>query len=417
VVIPLKVKSKNNITLYLFCLVLGICVGLIIWLLLKVMSVGTDFIWKTVPTYLSLPFYPVIICTLCGVLMGFIHKHFHNDYPDELQTVMYKVKNEKYYPYDKVLLIIPSILLPLICGASVGPEAGLTCLVACLCYWVGDNIKFAKANSAKYTTVGMSVALGLLFHSPLFGIFEPAEDNDDENIFKLPRGNNLFLYALAIVGALGVYALLSAMFGGGLGMSRFSETNTFSPADYAMIIVYISAGALLGILYHIFNKFAGIIFSKIPVFWREITGGLLLGLVGTILPLTMFSGESQTQDLMEGFMEYSPWLLILVAVVKLFVTSSCISSGLKGGHFFPLIFSGISLGYGVTMLASNFIQVDYVFGVAVVTAVVLGVAMKKPFAVTALLFILFPIKDIFWIFTAAAVGSRIPAVFLKKTAS
>ena len=330
---------------------------------------------------------------------------------------MYKVKNEKYYPYDKVLLIIPSILLPLICGASVGPEAGLTCLVACLCYWVGDNIKFAKANSAKYTTVGMSVALGLLFHSPLFGIFEPAEDNDDENIFKLPRGNNLFLYALAIVGALGVYALLSAMFGGGLGMSRFSETNTFSPADYAMIIVYISAGALLGILYHIFNKFAGIIFSKIPVFWREITGGLLLGLVGTILPLTMFSGESQTQDLMEGFMEYSPWLLILVAVVKLFVTSSCISSGLKGGHFFPLIFSGISLGYGVTMLASNFIQVDYVFGVAVVTAVVLGVAMKKPFAVTALLFILFPIKDIFWIFTAAAVGSRIPAVFLKKTAS
>ena len=31
-------------------------------------------------------------------------------------------------------------LLPLLLGASVGPEAGLTGIIAALCYWVGDNV-------------------------------------------------------------------------------------------------------------------------------------------------------------------------------------------------------------------------------------------------------------------------------------
>ena len=36
-------------------------------------------------------------------------------------------------------------LLPLLIGSSVGPEAGLTGIIVGLCYWAGENLKFAKS--------------------------------------------------------------------------------------------------------------------------------------------------------------------------------------------------------------------------------------------------------------------------------
>lgn len=33
-----------------------------------------------------------------------------------------------------------------------------------------------------------------------------------------------------------------------------------------------------------------------------------------------------------------------------YITNICIQMGLKGGHFFPVIFSGVCLGYGLAML-------------------------------------------------------------------
>lgn len=48
-----------------------------------------------------------------------------------------------------------------------------------------------------------------------------------------------------------------------------------------------------------------------------------------------------------------------------------------------------------------------VFGAAIVTASLLGGIMKKPLAVTMLLFLCFPVKMFIWIFIAAAVGSKL----------
>lgn len=48
-----------------------------------------------------------------------------------------------------------------------------------------------------------------------------------------------------------------------------------------------------------------------------------------------------------------------------------------------------------------------VFAAAAVTAAVLGAIMKKPLAVTLLLFLCFPIKLFLWIFLAAAAGNMI----------
>ncbi len=47
------------------------------------------------------------------------------------------------------------------------------------------------------------------------------------------------------------------------------------------------------------------------------------------------------------------------------------------------------------------------FGAATVTAALLGGIMKKPLAVTVLLFLCFPVKLFLWIFLSAAAGSML----------
>ena len=80
---------------------------------------------------------------------------------------------------------------------------------------------------------------------------------------------------------------------------------------------------------------------------------------------------------------------------------------IKRRTFFPGYFAGVCLGYGLAMLFFGQ-QGDshVVFAAAIVTSTLLGGIMKKPLAVTMLLFLCFPVKIFIWIFIAAAVGSK-----------
>ena len=95
------------------------------------------------------------------------------------------------------------------------------------------------------------------------------------------------------------------------------------------------------------------------------------------------------------------------ALVWILLTNLCIQFGLKGGHYFPVIFAGVCMGYGVAMLHCGPDGGHVVFGAAILTASLLGGIMKKPLAVTMLLFLCFPVKMFIWIFIAAAVGSKL----------
>ena len=132
--------------------------------------------------------------------------------------------------------------------------------------------------------------------------------------------------------------------------------------------------------------------------------GALLGLSGMILPLTMFSGEMQTEELDATWMTMSATVLILIGLFKIMVTSMCVNMGWRGGHFFPLIFSGIALGYGMSMMLS----LDPIFCVCAVTAAVVGAVTRRPLMSVLLLFLCFPLHSVLVLAAAAFIGSRIP---------
>lgn len=123
---------------------------------------------------------------------------------------------------------------------------------------------------------------------------------------------------------------------------------------------------------------------------KAMLAGLALAICGTVLPYTMFAGETQADVLMETYLTIPAGVLIATGLVKAMLTPALINLGWRGGHFFPVIFSGVSLGYGFAILTGA----DPVFCVAVCTASTMGAVMRQPVMVVGLLLMCFPLKGL-----------------------
>ena len=165
----------NTAKLIFFCTLAGAAAGLVLWVFLRVIYLGTELIWYIVPDVLNeqsaMPiWYPPAVCTAGGLIIGLFRKKF-GDYPQSMMQVLGTVKQTGTYPYDKIAVVMIAAILPLVFGSSVGPEAGMVGAIVALGCWVNDNLKHAGRNAALYSRIGMAVSLSILFYSPLFGFF------------------------------------------------------------------------------------------------------------------------------------------------------------------------------------------------------------------------------------------------------
>ena len=340
-------KLKNNLLFLLYTVILGVIVGAIVWGFLRLMNLGIEFLWVYVPSQIDFPLYTLCVCTAGGLLVG-IWKHWFGDYPQELNVVIGTVKKTGRYPYHNVFSTIGSALFPLLIGASVGPEAGLTGVIAGLSSWVGDKLKRFRKEVEELTKIGMSATLGTIFRSPMFGFMEPIESDEDT---VLPKTSKIVLYFAAILSSFGVFILLNKLCGVSMGMESMAAAKQ-SWKIYPYAVPLTIAGIAAGYLFFIFQRLTSTIKDKLEKFvvLRAAAGGLLLGISGTFLPLTMFSGEHQIGEVMDDIKTIGAVMLLVVAVVKLLLTNVCIETGLKGGHFFPVIFCGVAIGCALSIL-------------------------------------------------------------------
>lgn len=326
---------------------------------------------------------------------------------------MAKVKQDGRYPYDNLGKLSLAALLPLLFGGSIGPEAGLTGVIAGLCSWVGDRMRRFGAEFRELTLLGTQAALTALFTAPVFGFVAPlagSADGDegsasDEITIKLPKAQKTVVYGIAIAGGLGTYLLLGQLMGGGMGMPRF-EAAEVGNLELAWLIPLSLIGMVCGWLFFVSEHASEALAHAIgerPVV-KAMLAGLVLAACGTVLPFTMFAGETQADVLMETYLTIPAGVLIATGLVKAMLTPALINLGWRGGHFFPVIFSGVSLGYGLAILTGA----DPVFCVAVCTASTMGAVMRQPVMVVGLLLMCFPLKGIVCMIIAAVIAAGIP---------
>ncbi len=403
-----KIKLLNEIKLIAFAAIIGSVAGLVFWGFLWLINFFTELIWQRIPIVMGdISYYALIVCVIGGLIIGVLRK-FCGDYPQGMTEVIATVKKTGTYPYKKLLSIIILAVLPLIIGSSIGPEAGMVGVIVSLCCWAEDNLKFANKSTISYSKVGAAVTLSVLFHSPLFGIFnvEENEENYDDDISHI-KSSQFLIYAIATAAGIGVYSLLSNLICEVAERLPTFETALPTGYDYLAMFLYIICGIAFGFFFIKSERFFEKTAKKLPPIISEVTAGIILGTIVCFLPVVQFSGETQMGILINDYAKYSPIAMIGIAVLKILITNMCIQFGLKGGHIFPLIFSAVCLGYGISLTIFPASSAHAVFAAAIITAATLGFSMKKPIAVTMLLFICFPIRMFFWIFLSAAVSSFI----------
>jgi H+/Cl- antiporter ClcA len=108
---------------------------------------------------------------------------------------------------------------------------------------------------------------------------------------------------------------------------------------------------------------------------RGLVGGLGMGIIGALMPLTLFSGESETADLIIHSAEIGVVMLIVLGIAKLFATSLLLSTGWKGGYIFPIMFASVALGLAVDLLFPN---IPVAVAVAATMAGALVAALRAP---------------------------------------
>ena len=160
--------------------------------------------------------------------------------------------------------------------------------------------------------IGISATLSAVFYAPLFGLASVNEERLDSE--KKPtdiRSTKLISNIIAVLFAAGTLFLLNSIFGGSMGLPRlggYNITNFERLWGIPLALLGTVCGFLFIISSKIFGKFFALIQGKLGIIISTTLGGIILGVMGTYLPLTMFSAY-WTENVLKTCFENAPeWM-------------------------------------------------------------------------------------------------------------
>ena len=248
---------KNNLLLTAYTIIIGAIAGLIIWCFIRGMNFGIHLLWVYLPSLINFKYYTITVCVIGGLIIG-LWKNKYGDSPEDLNQVIETVKQEHRYSYSNIFPSIVSSILPLIFGASIGPEAGLTGIIAGLYTWMGDKLKIFNDELEELAHIGITATLGTIFVSPMFGFVEPIENEES----RLPNTSKNILYFVAILSSFGIFIFLNHLTHNQAGLHSIGMA-TLSNLNYLGIIILIILGMLLSYVYFVSHRLSKRIFEKL----------------------------------------------------------------------------------------------------------------------------------------------------------
>jgi len=228
----------------------------------------------------------------------------------------------------------------LIGGASVGPEKVLASMGAGAGSWIARRRELGKEDSEVSAQAGIAGIFGGLFSSPVIVVMLILE-------ISRPGGHRFSKTLITDVAAASVsfgiyFAIAGAVFLGAYQVPRY----TFQDWDLLASIPLGLFGTMVTALAAGFMILASRLFTwlKIPAIAKSTLGGIMFGIVGVALPLTMFSGGGQLASVLGGATTLGLRLCVAILVGKMLTYAVSQGSGFVGGPIFPLLFIGGTAG-------------------------------------------------------------------------
>lgn len=381
-----KYSIATWIAFLLSVLITGAVIGAATWIFLQLMHNVMHLIWETIPEHLDFKYYTIVVCTLGGLAIGLWRKR-EGELIVPLEQTIGEFKENGRLPYGNLPKVFVSGLLPLFFGGSVGPEMSLFTIIAGYISWAKDRCAIAVSRIEKLNKEGEDFGNPFILKVPLSGIGQDEVIVNNE-VYTLSKKHK---NAMLIAGILGAFLMMRFL---DLIVHRdkmvFATFEGFS-IGITEAIAFVPLVALgLGIAY--FFLISQSEMEKVALkmgdnhVLRATLGGVVLGLIGFFIPLTMFSGEFEMVELQATWTEYTPYYLIALGFIKLWLTGFNQSTHFRGGSYFPVMFSSVAIGYGV----AEIFGINPEFTVVVLLATITAAALGHTLIVILLCFLFIP---------------------------
>ncbi len=288
-------------------------------------------------------FWPLILLSVAGVFIGLAIKRFGQH--GGLGVAQSQYAKTGRLDYRSVPSILLQAFIALWSGAAVGPEGPLVFLTGGLGSFVSERLKLEKDDVQVLVYSAIAGAFGGFFGSPVIGAVGAFEYM---YIKELDFYRHLIPGLIAAAVGYGVYfALLHTTY---LGIYSFPDFASFRPVDLVLALLVGVIGGIIGIMFKVIFGIIHLTFSRLnkrPVL-RAIIGGVIIGLIGSFLPLTLYSGQDQLLQIIHNPTAFGIGILLLMMFVKIVLTSTSFATGFEGGPIFPLLFIGGTLGLALS---------------------------------------------------------------------
>ena len=368
-------RLKSYLRLMGIVIILGAVSAGLTFVFIALVNLLTEVIWKQGQTVLGVDtrLFTFIICVVGGLLVGLLVKVF-GDHNAIFAELMQEFGKTGRFDYRHAPGIVVTSFVSLISGAALGPEAALADACGGLGTYAADTLKLNEQETRTMSFGGLSAMLGAFITNPFGGALLGLESAQGGTTGAMVYFWVLFPSLLASAVATVVFVALTGSF-----MSPLYAFPDYVPVvkDLLVAVPFALVGGAAGILFTLVFKWLRKVMQPMTshVVWRGLIGGVGMGIIGVLLPLTLFSGEEQTSELIAQAFEIGVLMLIVLAFAKLFATSLLMATGWKGGYVFPIMFAGVALGMAGHLL---FPDTPVAVTVAATLAGALVAALRAP---------------------------------------
>lgn len=283
----------------------------------------------------------VLIPAAAGLLIGVAYRAFRlpprfPGFIDELQGGHVDPRNAKG--------AIAIAVVSLVGGASLGPEAPLGTAGGAAGTWLARRRSENDESVRQMTFVGMSGAFGGLLSTPIGGpllAFELEHDQTHEYYYT-------HLIPGMIAGAVSfgiMWPAIGAPFKGLLEIPGSEFRSWMLLVAVVLGAVAVGAAAIVGKIMAGISRLMRVLDDQ-PVL-RGGIGGAIIGLIGWVQPLTLFSGQTALPTILDDFEQLGLFVVLALALLKAIALGASLGGGFYGGPIFPTFFIGTVLGIAV----------------------------------------------------------------------
>jgi H+/Cl- antiporter ClcA len=371
---PPFTEKREFWILMAYAVALGVFGALVALVFMGVIGVGNNWYTDSDSGWFGGQWWWVAITAAAGVGVGLL-RHVTR-LPEQIPGLIADLKEEQVNPR-LVPGIVAASAVSLIGGASLGPEKALGSMGGGAGTWSSRRRGLETEDRQVNTLAGFAGAYGGLFSSTVIVVMMVLE-------VARPGGQRL---TKALVGAI---VASSVSFGIYFAIAGSFFLDVYEVPSYKYEDWHLLAGVPLGLLAAVIvtllvivMKLAAGLFGrlKLPSVAKTTIGGVIFGLVGVMLPLTLFTGSDQLTVVLDDAGTLGVGLLIALVLAKILAFAVSQASGFVGGPIFPALFLGGTAGVVVNQV---FTGVPLGLAFTCLLAAVPGAVGSAPFSLVLL---------------------------------